>query len=105
MWIEILKKEVDAKGPKQVAEELGISRSTVDLVLQGKYIADTKSVLERVKSIYGHNGKVLCSILGEIEPIMCAEKWNLAKKIGMMAGNPETLRLYKTCLKCSVRGN
>jgi len=103
VWIEILKKEVRAKGPKQVAQELGVSRSTVDLVIQGKYQADTKKVQERIKAIYGHNGKVLCPVLGEITPLKCADCWNKAKKIGMLASNPETLRLYKTCLKCSVR--
>jgi hypothetical protein len=103
MWIEILRKEVAAKGPKQVAKELGIARSTVDLVLQGKYPASTVKVMERVKAIYGRDGKIICPVLDEISPNTCAEKWNLAKKIGMKAGNPETLRLYKTCLSCSVR--
>lgn len=103
MWIEILKKEVQAKGPKQVAKELGVSRPTIDLVCQGKYPASTKKVMERVQAIYGRNGLVCCPQLGDISPNLCAEKWNLAKKIGMKAGNPETLRLYKTCLKCSIR--
>jgi len=103
MWIEILRKEVKAKGPKQVAKELGVSRSTIDLVTQGKYQASTDKVMERVQAIYGRNGHVLCPVLGEISPNLCAEKWTLAKKIGMKAGNPDTLRLYKTCLSCSVR--
>lgn len=103
MWIEILRREVEAKKSPQVAKELGLSRSTIDLVVQGKYNASTVKVEERVKAIYGQNGHVQCAVLGEISPNTCAEKWNLAKKIGMMAGNPETLKLYKTCLNCSVR--
>lgn len=103
MWIKVLRREVSAKGPKQVAKELGVSRSTVDLVCQGKYQASTKRIEERVCAIYGHNGGVSCPILGEITPNTCAEKWSLAKKIGMKAGNPETLRLYKSCMKCAVR--
>jgi len=103
MWIDILRKEVTVKGPRQVAHELGVSRATIDLVLQGKYRASTKRIEERIKAIYGHNGQVMCSVLGEISPLRCAETWNKAKKIGMRAGNPETLRLYKTCLNCSVR--
>lgn len=103
MWIEILKKEVAVKGPKQVAKELGISRSTVDMVCQGKYQASTARIEERVKAIYGHNGGIKCPVLGEITPNECAEKWKLAKKIGMRAGNPETLKLYKACMKCSIR--
>lgn len=103
MWLDILRKEVAAKGPRQVAVELGISRSAVDLVCQGKYAASTQKIEERVQRIYGNNGGIQCPVLGEITPNICAGKWNLAKKIGMMAGNPETLRLYKTCMRCSVR--
>jgi hypothetical protein len=104
MWIDILRREVEAKGPKQVAKELGISRSTVDLVCQGKYQANTAAVEDRVKKIYGNNGGgITCPVLGEISPNTCSDKWNLAKIIGMKAGNPDTLRLYKTCQNCSVR--
>lgn len=104
MWIDILRREAQAKGPKQVAKELGISRSSVDLVCQGKYNASTKKIEERVRKIYGNtNGGIACPVLGEISPNACSDKWNLAKKIGMRAGNPETLRLYKSCSQCSVR--
>jgi hypothetical protein len=103
MWIEILRKEVDAKGPKVVAKEIGYSRATVDLVLRGTYEGSRDKVAERVMNIYGSNGMVRCPVLGEIAPNICAEKWTLAKKIGMMASNPEKLRLYKTCLGCAIR--
>ena len=102
-WIDILRKEVKEKGPKQVAQELGLSRPTIDLVCQDKYKASTNRIEEKVKAIYGHNGKVPCPILGIITPVKCAEYWNKAKKIGMSAGNPETLKLYKTCIKCAIR--
>jgi len=105
MWIEVLRREVAKKGPKQVARELGVSRSTIDLVVQGKYSAGLTKINARIEAIYGHNGQVLCPILEEIKPARCADLWNKAKKIGMRAGNPETLKLYKTCLKCSVRAN
>lgn len=103
MWVEILRKEVAAKGSKQVAKELGISRTSVDLVCQAKYQASTKKIEDRIKSIYGTGGLILCPVLGEISPIRCAETWDRSKKIGMKCGNPETLRLYKTCLNCSIR--
>ncbi len=103
MWIEILKKEVAARGPKQVAREMGVSRTTVDLVCHGKYPGSTARIEERIRLIFGTNGKVQCPVLEEISPARCAETWHKAKAIGMKAGNPETLRLYKTCLKCTVR--
>lgn len=105
MWLEMLKKEVAAKGPKQAAKELGVSRSTVDLVCQGKYPASTQKIKDRVLRIYGENGLVSCPAAdGDfISADLCADRWNKAKKIGMRASNPETLKLYKTCINCFVR--
>jgi len=103
MWIEILKRQVEMKGPKTVARELGISRSSVDLVVQGKYSASTVKIEGRVKKIYGKNGMVECPVKGIITPLECAENFRKAKLIGMKAGNPETLRLYKSCLGCGIR--
>jgi len=102
-WLEILKQQVNDKGPRQVARELGISHSTLSLVSAGKYNASTKKVEARIEAIYGHDGMVQCPMLEEIEPAKCADYWNKAKKIGLLAGNPATLKLYKTCLNCSVR--
>lgn len=103
MWLERLKRKVEAKGIEQVAKELGMSSTSIDLVLRGMYQASTHKVEARVKNIYGNGGYIHCPVLGDITPNICAEKWTLAKKIGMRAGNPETLKLYKTCLKCDLR--
>lgn len=103
MWIEILRREVAAKGPRQVAKELGISRAAVDLALRGQYRASTRRIEQRVAAIYGSGGRVDCRVLGEVSPARCAETWRKARLIGMKAGNPETLRLYKACLTCSKR--
>jgi hypothetical protein len=103
MWIEILRKEVEAKSPKIVAAEIGYSRTTVDLVLKGTYTGSLDKVKERVMAIYGHNGNVICDVLGVISPSRCADNWDRAKRIGNRASNPDTLRLYNTCLRCSVR--
>ena len=103
MWIDLLKNEVAAKGLKQVAKELGVSKSTVSLVTQGKYRANTMKVQERIAAIYGNNGNVNCPVLETISPNRCAETWEKAKRIGSMVSNPDTLRLYKTCVKCAIR--
>lgn len=103
MWIEILRREVAAKGPKRVALELGVSRSTVDLVVQGKYSASTRRIESRVERIYGKNGLIECPVKGSLTPLECAENFRRAKAIGMRAGNPETLRLYRACAECGTR--
>ncbi|MBF0516357.1 MAG: hypothetical protein HQK97_04435 [Nitrospirae bacterium] len=103
IWTEILRREVGAKGSKSVGQELGYSRSVVDLVLKGTYAGNLSNVEARVMSIYGNNGQVSCPIKGSIAPSKCIETWNLAKTIGMKASNPVTLRQYKACEKCAVR--
>lgn len=103
MWIKILKKEVEARGLTRVAVELGISKSTVSLVCNGKYPGGTTRIEERIKRIFGTNGRVACPALGEIAPERCADTHAKAREIGMKASNPETLKLYRTCLNCSVR--
>ena len=106
MWIEVLRREVERRNPQgsvKVAKELGVSRASVDLLLKGTYSADTAKMEERIAMTYGNTGGIKCSVLGEISPALCSEKWKLAKKIGMKAGNPDTLRLYKTCQNCGVR--
>ncbi|MEJ5227218.1 helix-turn-helix transcriptional regulator [Thermodesulfovibrio sp.] len=104
MWLEILKKEVGTKGISQVATELGVSRSTVYLIIHGKYRASTRKVEERIMKIYGtKTGAIDCPVLGSISPAECVKRWSLAKKIGVRASNPETIKLYKTCINCAIR--
>jgi len=103
MWREILAKQVNSKGDAQVAKELGIAKTTVYLVINNKYPASTENIKKKVMAIYGSGDKVNCPVLGPIEPDRCAENWQRAKKIGLKVGNPVTLRLYKTCLKCPLR--
>jgi hypothetical protein len=103
MWLDLLKKEVVGKGLKQVAKELGISKSTVSLVVKGKYQANTKNIQDRITAIFGNDGEINCPVLERISPNRCAETREKAKRIGSMVSNPETLRLYKTCIKCTIR--
>ncbi len=102
-WIDILRREVEEKGPVKVAKEIGYSRPAVDLVLKGTYKGNTRKVEAAVMQTYGNIGGLNCPVLGSITPGKCVDTWKLAKKIGMGAGNPETLKLYSNCLRCSVR--
>jgi len=103
MWIEILQEQIKKKGLSQVAQELRLSKPTLSLVSNGKYPAATKKIEERIRKIYGTDEKIACPILGEIIQAKCIEIRMRAKLIGMKAGNPETLRLYKTCETCNSR--
>ncbi len=103
-WLSILIRQIKAKGRPAVARELDLSASTLSLVLSGNYPASTEHVEKKVMRLYGHDGKVKCPVLGEIEPALCTDKWELARKV-RSAGNPATIRLYIACRKCDLRSS
>lgn len=104
-WRTILEQRVaQAEHAAEVARELGIAPSTLSLVLADKYPASTASIERKVLKIYGRDGLVQCPQLGPIEPGRCATNFQRAKTIGTRAGNPRTIRLFKACLRCDLRG-
>ncbi len=102
-WLNILRDRVEALGLVAVAKELGTAKSTVSMVCNGKYPASTHKMQARVLATYGGQ-TVACPVLGAIDAAVCADNQARAKRIGLRAGNPETLRLFKTCSNCPVRG-
>jgi len=102
-WLEILRDQVVVKGLPIVARELGVAKSTVCMVAKGTYPARTDKIEARVLAVYG-GATVTCPVLGSIDAAACAANQDRAKRIGLRAGNPETLRLFKCCSNCPVRG-
>jgi len=49
-------------GNDPVATELGVSKSTVSLVCNGKYPGNTARIKERVNRIFGTHGRVSCPV-------------------------------------------
>ena len=105
MWLEILRRQGQLRGASLVAREMGVSATTISLVLSGKYGASTDKIERRSMRIYGSGDGIDCPMLGRITPLKCVETWERAGKIGSRAGNPRTIRLYKTCQKCDLRNN
>lgn len=101
-WLEILKKVVEKRGLGQVERELGVSKTTISLTLSGKYGASTDNIQSLVERIYAPGGIECPAKDGLIAPAACAELRERAVKIGLRAGNPEVLRAYLTCQKCSL---
>lgn len=53
MWRSLLAAQVAAHGLRPTAASLGYSRTTLSLVLNGKYDADTRRLEERVLAVFG----------------------------------------------------
>ncbi len=104
-WLEVLKQRAEVVGRPATAKELGISPATLSLLLSGKYPASTEHMEERVMKMYGRGGKVVCQVLGEIEPAKCAELWNKAKALGVKGANPRVIKQRKACLNCDLRNS
>lgn len=101
-WLNILRDQVEQKGLTVAAAETGLSKTTVSLVLRHKYGAKTDRIREKVLAVYGADGLVDCPHLGLIDPAACAEHRRRAREIGLVAGNPQTLRQVKACQNCKL---
>lgn len=103
--ISLLRQQVAAKGQAAVARELGISKTAVSQILNGKYQASTEHVESRVMRLYGNRGALVCPHREEeISPAECAETYNRAATVGLRAtGNPDTMRQHHACRHCPVR--
>lgn len=102
-WLSLLRDQVAVKGLPAVAKDLGVAKSTVCMVVGDKYPASTTRIEARVLAVYG-GATVACPVLGGIDAAVCAGNQARARRIGLRAGNPETLRLFKQCSNCPVRG-
>lgn len=97
--LTLLKKEVEAKGPAQVAREIGYSAAAVSQVANDKYPGDPTNILTRVEEIYG-GSTVDCPGLGEeISLAKCAD-WR-RKQFGNT--NPLRVRMFQACKICDRR--
>ncbi|MBI5585384.1 MAG: helix-turn-helix transcriptional regulator [Deltaproteobacteria bacterium] len=101
-WLELLKQAVKKRGLGLVERELGVSKTTVSLVLSGKYGASTDNIQALVEGIYDPAGVFCRAWERRIDPGQCADLRDRANKIGLKAGNPDSLRAYLACGKCSL---
>ena len=102
-WLRLLKQQVEAKGVRRVAQELSLSKSTVSLVVTGRYPASTRKIEEAVRRVYGEGKEVRCPVLGQVPVEACVRYWEEAQRVGLRTNDPEKLRLFFVCRGCPLR--
>jgi hypothetical protein len=88
MWIEILKREVKARGATRVASELGVSKSTVSSSAKRQVPREARRGSRSASEDLRDTGARHLPGPRGISPARCAETHAKARSIGMKASNP-----------------
>ncbi|WP_186147302.1 helix-turn-helix domain-containing protein [Burkholderia gladioli] len=96
-WLDMLRMAVGASSQTEVAKRLEVSRTTVSLVLSGKYPGKTDRVAERVLKTFG---QVQCTHTGQlIQLTVCVSYTTRRAPIN----NPLELSQWRACRSCPLR--
>lgn len=94
MWFELFKAAVKSSSCQKVADTLDISRTTVSLIVNGKYPAKTDKIAALVMDTYG---RVQCPHLNaEISNNEC----RLHHSAEVPTSSPRAMRHWKACQSC-----
>lgn len=96
MWLTLLEQAVDASNITQVAIKLDVSRTTISLVLAGKYPAKTDKIAIRVLDIYG---RIACPFLGvDIVQAEC----RIHRSSAVPTSSPRAMQHWRACQSCET---
>jgi hypothetical protein len=96
-WLELLRDRVKNSSMGRIAFELGVSRTTISLVLSGKYPARTDKIAGRVTDIYA---RIQCPFLArEISGSECRDFHTRETP----TSSPFAMRHWRACQSCSNR--
>lgn len=96
-WMQMLREAVDTSTQTAVAVRLKVSRTTVSLVLAGKYPGKTDRVADRVMRVFG---QVQCTHTGQ--PISLTACVSFANRRAPL-NNPLELSHWRSCRTCPQR--
>lgn len=90
-WISILAEQARTHGQEDVGKLLGISKTVISQLINGKYPGDMQRMQKLVEGAY-MNRLVDCPVLGQV-PLHECDKHQGNKS----TSNPIRLRLYRAC--------
>jgi hypothetical protein len=94
-WLELLKKKVEELGRRKVEQDTGMSKTTLSLVLNNKYMGSISNIESQVNLAYAKI-EVECPVLGKIRMIRCVTE----QKKPLTLSNPQRIKLFKACAIC-----
>lgn len=94
MWLKLLTDAVEKSSKQAVADDLGISRTAISLVMNGKYPASTDKIEALVMALYS---RVDCPHLGESIAITQCKRHHSEKA---PTSSPRAMRLWRACQTC-----
>lgn len=93
-WVIALAKEVDSSNRTVVAKRMGVSRTSISLVLANKYPSpSTQGIEKRLAAML--NG-VSCPVRGHLSNEEC----QIERQRPFIASNPTRVIQYRACSKC-----
>lgn len=93
-WMDLLISAVEASNKAQVAENLGVSRTTVSLVVDGKYPAKTDRIAAKVIELYG---RVTCPHLGVEISLSECKTYHTGQ---VPTSSPRAMKHWRACQTC-----
>lgn len=94
MWMNLLREAIAASNKTQVALKVGVSRSTISLIADGKYMADTRHVEKKFMEVYS---RIHCPHLNEeITHETCRNSHDREAP----TSNPRTMKHWRACQTC-----
>ena len=94
---ELLEKAAEAKSCQQIADELGVSRSAVSLVLRGKYPGRPEKIYRRAEEVYG---MLECPFLRKPITFLQCHDYHTREMPEDRAG----VRHWRACKSCDLKG-
>lgn len=92
-WIQKLAQAVNESSRSDIAKRLGVSRTSVSLLLRNEYTAGTDKMQATVEAFFS---RVSCPVLGELSNAECQTE----REKPFIGSNPTRIQLYRTCRSC-----
>lgn len=93
-WRTLLEQAVTATSVTDVARRLGVARSSLSLLLNGKYPGGTDKMAERIMATLA-----VCHVYGGTRS---AETCTARRAAPIPTSNPFTLRQWRECQQCNL---